>query len=420
MKSTSLKLSAVTAFIILLTSCQKDYTDPTVKTVATGTIMTIADVRALYEPGKTLKISENISVYGVVTMDESTGNLYKESYITDETGNLYLRFISGTGLYTGDSIRVNINGAKILKYNQMLQVDSLHPDNSIVKIATQQFAAPEITTIESLEANLDAAQGKLIQLNNVWFVDGGQGNTFADAVTQSTGSFMIRDLGGSEIEIRTSGYANFASDTLPSGVGTFIGVVSQFGLPSSWGNALQVIIRDPNELEMNGAAPILVHSKDFEDQSLTSGGWTSQLVSGANSCEWAIYAAANSAAKISNNSNLVCESWLISPAFDLSSANNASIEFTNTIRFDPGPQLQLVVSTNYTGAGDPNLATWIDITATVPANGWDTDDTQWTFVPSGTIDLSNFTSPNVYVAFKFEGTNTTSVTWEVDDVKIYK
>ena len=71
------------------TSCKKDFDDPTINVVPTGNVLTIAEVRALYQPGKTIKIAEDISVYGVVTMDESTGNLYKESFITDGTGNLY-------------------------------------------------------------------------------------------------------------------------------------------------------------------------------------------------------------------------------------------------------------------------------------------------------------------------------------------
>jgi len=132
-------LGIITVVLITFTSCTKEFEDPTVKTIPIGTVMTIAEVKNLYVPGQEVKITQDISVYGVVTADETTGNLYKESYIQDETGALYLRFTSSTGLYIGDSIRVNLNGAKILKYQQMLQVDSLHADNSVFKIKTQQF-----------------------------------------------------------------------------------------------------------------------------------------------------------------------------------------------------------------------------------------------------------------------------------------
>jgi hypothetical protein len=397
--------------IVLFTSCEKEYVAPESKAIPMGNVLTIAEVRALEIPGTEVSITEDLSVYGVVTMDESTGNLYKESYITDATGNLYIRFISSTGLYVGDSVRVNLKGAKILRYNQMLQVDSLHPDNSVTKIATQVYQTPEVTTIADLVNDMEAAQGKLIQLDYTWFIDGGQGLTYADAANLTAVSRVLQDLNSSQIDVRTSGYANFANDTIPSGVGTFIGVVAQYN------SGLQLLIRDPNELSLNGVAPILVHNKNFDDQSLNSGGWTDTLISGVPSCAWGIYAAANSAAKISNNPNLACESWLISPAIDLTGANNASIDFRNTIRYDVGPQLQLLVSTNYTGIGDPNLASWTDITNSAT---WDVDDSSWNFVSSGSVDLSAFAQANVYVAFKFMGTNTTSVTWEVDEINVFK
>jgi hypothetical protein len=411
MKNLHFILSTLLVLSILFTSCEKEYVAPKSKAIPMGNILTIAEVRALEIPGTEVSITEDLSVYGVVTMDASTGNIYKESYITDATGNLYLRFISSTGLYEGDSVRVNLKGSKILRYNQMLQVDSLHPDNSVTKIATQAHQTPEVTTIANLVNDMEAAQGKLVQLDYTWFVEGGQGKTYADAANLNAVSRVLQDLNGAQIDVRTSGYANFANDTIPSGVGTFIGVVAQYN------SGLQLLIRDPNELSLNGVAPILVLNKNFDDQSLTSGGWTDTLISGVASCSWGIYAAANSAAKISNNPNLACESWLISPTIDLTGANNASIDFRNTIRFDAEPQLQLMVSTNFTGMGDPNVASWTDITGSAT---WDVDDASWNFVSSGSVDLSTFAQANVHVAFKFIGTNTTSVTWEVDEINIYK
>lgn len=414
MKYIYYKISAIVLVLILFTSCEKTFDDPTPKTVTEGNVLTIAQVRAMETIGSPFTITDDISVYGVVTMDESTGNLYKESYIADATGNLYLRFISSSGLYIGDSVMVNLKGAKILRYNQMLQIDSLHPDNNIVKLATQQYKTPETTDIDALLNDLEAAQGKLVQLDNTWFTEGGHGKTYADAPNLTAVSRFIKDLNGDSIEVRTSGYANFAGDTIPSGGGTFIGVVAQYN------SGLQLLIRNPNELNLNGPLPQLVLSKNFDDQDLNSGGWKDTTMVGPSSCDWGIYAASNSAAKVSNNSNLVCESWLISPSIDLTGGNNATMDFRNTIRFDSGPQLLLMVSTNYDGISDPNTATWTDITNTVPIGGWDTNDASWDFISSGSIDLSSFAQNGVYIAFKFEGTSSTSVTWEIDEINVYK
>jgi len=417
MKNTTIKISTLIALILLLSSCAKEHNAPAIPELATGKIMTIADVRAMYVPGQTVNITEDISVYGVVTMDETTGNLYKESYITDETGNLYLRFISGSGLYTGDSIQVNLNGSKIIRYNQMLQVDSLHPDNNIVKIGTQQFKTPEIVSINSLINDFEAAQGQLIELENVRFVEGGLGLTYADAANQTSKSRYLQDLGGTQIEVRTSGYANFANDTLPSGVGSFYGIVAQYN------SGLQLLIRDPNELTLSGQPPVLIHEKNFNDQSLTSGGWSSQTIVGPASADWGIYAATNSAAKVSNydfgsSSAVNSESWLISPSFDLSTTPGPFFSFKNVVNYALNPEIQVLLSTNYDGTSNPNTATWVDLSSLATL---DNDDSTWSsWTNSGNISLSSYTQSSVYVAFKLAGTTSSSSTWEIDDIKIYK
>lgn len=403
--------------LIAFTSCTKEFDNPTVKTIPTGTVMTIAEVRALHVPGQEIKITQDISVYGVVTADESTGNLYKESYIQDETGALYLRFTSSTGLYIGDSVRININGAKILKYNQMLQVDSLHADNSVFKINTQQFRTPQVVTISDLLANIEGFQGKLIQLDNVRFVARNQSLTYADGVNKvSTGRFL-QDLGGSQVEVRTSGYANFANDTLPGGNGTFVGISAQYN------SGIQLLIRNTNEVDLHGAIPIEI-IKNFDDQSLTSGGWTTTLVNGPIYAAWAMYIATNSAAKIScyNSATTmgeVSDAWLISPAFDLSTSSSPLFNFRNVVRYGTAPALEVLVSTNYDGVSAPSTATWSNLTSLA---AWDTDISSWsTWTNSGNLSLTPYKSNATYIAFRHQGQNISGVpTWELDDIKIIK
>jgi len=389
----------------ITSSCKKDFDDPTVKVVATGDVQTIAQVRALYQPGKTIKITQDISVYGVVTMDETTGNLYKESYITDATGNLYLRFTTGSGLYVGDSIRVNLNGAKILKYNQMLQVDSLHPDNSVVKLSTQNFQAPEVISISSLLNDLDAAQGKLVEIDGAFFAEGGLGFSYADAANQVAGSRYLFALNGDDIEVRTSGYSNFANDTLPSGSGKFIGVVAQYN------DGLQLLIRDPQELDMAGQAPTL---KTFNDQSITSEGWSTQVVIGpfdwstTNQGSNSYYAALTNY----NSGNTAAEVWLISPAFNFSNSTTPSLSFKNASNYN-GPDLEVYVSTDYDGTSLPATATWSPLSAILSGGGF-----EW--VSSGSINLSAFLGVNTHIAFKYTGTSSDGKTWELDNIIINK
>ena len=405
MKTLIKPLSLFFVLTALISSCKKDFDDPTVKVVAEGNVQTISQVRALYQPGKTIKITQDINVFGVVTMDESSGNLYKESYITDGTGNLYLRFTTGSGLYIGDSVRVNLNGAKILKYNQMLQVDSLHPDNSVVKLSTQNFQTPEIISLSSLLSDLDAAQGKLVQIDGGFFAEGGQGLSFADGANQESLSRYLFDSNGDEIEVRTSGYANFADDTIPSGKGAFIGIVAQYN------DGLQLIIRDPQELDMTGEAPTL---KTFDDQSITSGGWTTQVVTGQFDWYTTDQGSSTHYAALTNydNGNTASEVWLISPSFDFSNSTSPSLSFKNASNYN-GPDLEVYVSVNYDGTSAPSSATWSPLSATLSAGGFD-------WASSGAIDLSSYTGANTYVAFKYTGTSSDGKTWELDNITINK
>jgi len=76
-----------------------------------------------------------------------------------------------------------------------------------------------------------------------------------------------------------------------------------------------------------------------------------------------------------------------------------------------GPDLIVLVSTDYNGSSDPNGAAWDTLSATLsPGN--------WAFTQSGSIDISSYNDTSVYIAFKFISTASESATWEVDGIKI--
>ena len=104
------------------------------------------------------------------------------------------------------------------------------------------------------------------------------------------------------------------------------------------------------------------------------------------------------------------DDWLISPALDLDNYNNEILVFQNALGYT-GPDLQLKISTDYDGGGDPYSATW-----TAESFTFSTEYFEWT--ESGEIDLSGYDGSAVYVAFHFTSTNSESATWEVDDIEI--
>ncbi|MFN8274535.1 MAG: choice-of-anchor J domain-containing protein [Flavobacteriaceae bacterium] len=115
-----------------------------------------------------------------------------------------------------------------------------------------------------------------------------------------------------------------------------------------------------------------------------------------------------------NNANV---DWLISPVQDMSGYSSAQISFDNAYKFD-GPVIELYVSRNYSGSGDPNASgvTWTKI------NGANLSPGNYSYVNSGKLDMSAFAGSGneaVYVAFKYTSTTSASSTWEIDNVKIY-
>ncbi|WP_316795655.1 lamin tail domain-containing protein [Pedobacter agri] len=112
-----------------------------------------------------------------------------------------------------------------------------------------------------------------------------------------------------------------------------------------------------------------------------------------------------------SSGNILNEDWLISPALNLSAMNYAVLSFWTRSAF-AGDKLQLKVSTNYTGSGDPALATWINLDGKFPEPGSDI----WT--KSGNIDLSAYKVSPVYVAFIYNSTTTSASRWTVDDFAV--
>ena len=83
--------------------------------------------------------------------------------------------------------------------------------------------------------------------------------------------------------------------------------------------------------------------------------------------------------------------WLISPAYDLSGLTSASLSFKSYIRFDGGA-LDVLISTDYDGMGNPEDFSWDTITDQVTLA--DTDS----LIESGDFDLANYLTSSTYTS----------------------
>jgi hypothetical protein len=115
---------------------------------------------------------------------------------------------------------------------------------------------------------------------------------------------------------------------------------------------------------------------------------------------------------VSGPGNITNEDWLISPQLDLTGFNIPLLKFQAINRF-AGPQLQLRVSTNYPGYGNPNLATWTTINGRFPEENTNV----WTLCDS--INLSAFKTGTTYIAWVYNSTTAAAARWTLDEIQLF-
>ncbi len=404
----------VPLIVLLFTACKKDVDHPPVNKLSNDHIITLKEVIDMYQ-GEEVIVTDTISVYATVTMDEVEGNIYKNLYIQDQTGAINMRMTSSADLFVGDRVRVNLLGATINNYNGVMQLDNIDPDTKIVRQKQDQPLAPEFVSIADIDTNM---VNQLVRLDGVQFADADLNKTYADAAGQSSQNIILQDCFGSSIILRTSGFANYAGDSVAKGNGSIIAIVDRYN------DDLQLKIRSIKELDLSAErcsgvtlTPGASMFKNFDDNSITSGGWSVIQVEGIHT--WEVSTAGGAPdpyLKISNydGGNTACENWFISPLIKFTSGSNPVMSFDNDVNYS-GPHLELFVSTEYTGSGDPNLVNWTNISGTVT---WDSDGSNWGFENTGDIDLSDFSGQSVYFGFRYTGTNSNGSTWEIDEIII--
>ncbi|MBA2611703.1 MAG: choice-of-anchor J domain-containing protein [Bacteroidetes bacterium] len=411
MKKNILNLFLLIALFIGVTSCKRKGEIPPVK--PQGTSLTIADLKAIASCTNNCNKVFTTDTYlsAVVLADDVTGNFYKETFVRDATGAIHLTFKAAPIIFIGDSIRINMKGLSI-GYNPttyMLEVDSIDTDKSMIKLGAGTYPQPKVLDMNLINTpNYFAGFiNDLVEIKGIGFSPADANQLYVNINTTAQ-SRLMNSCGGDPITLRTNAYAKFAGQKTPSGFGNIIGIATNFGTTK------QLVIRNTTEWSMTYTScvtPGLYIKKNFNDALITSGGWTTQNVTG--NINWVTSTLGSWAnkpyAQISNfvSGNQVCESWLISPPINLSASTNPILTFQNACNYT-GPVLEVLVSTNYT-SGSPNTATWTPLTYTLSAGGF-------AFVNSGNISMSAYKTSGVTIAYKYTGTASSGRTWELDDI----
>ena len=401
MKNKVLNIFTLLAMVgMMFTACKKEYPEPPIQDLPVGTVYTIADILEM-ESGTVFNY--DASVYGIVTADEQSGNLYKAAFIQDRaTGaalELHLDAVSGVRI--GDSIRVYLKDVTYSLYNNLPQLSNFEADGHIIILANNKPIEPAKATIA--EINQGKYLAGLVRLENVKFTEQ---NTFADPSTYGNRTLADPTDYSQTVIVRTSNYANFANDSLPQGVGNLTAIASVYN--STW----QLIIRSASELEFSGYTPggdaDLPYYQDFTS---SFGTYTTYDVEGSQS--WEIDYNTAKMTGYANSTNYKNEDWLISKRFSMENVTQATFTMTYIARYfnDLDKDITLWVSDNYNG-GDPSQAHWDPVQAS-----W-TSGNNWTDFVSTTVDISQFTGKRVHVAVKYLSDDVKAGTIEVQSILI--
>ena len=416
-------LLALFAVSLMFTSCKRKFeTPPRANEPAVSSFITIDSIYQKFKtyyvtptvsPTQLFRFSGDVTLECTVTADEVSGNLYKTVYVQDATGGLKINLLNSGGLYTGDKIRINLNNVVLNDYGDVVQLDSVNLLKNIYKISSGNIVTPKKIMFSEINTLLGFGgiykyQSQLVLLDTVEFAAGDKMETYADAVNKATKEITLVNakIGGTGTAVvRNSGYSNFASSLVPCGSGSVVVIMGQFG------STPQLTLRSIADVKLsNGNCPLVV--KSFNNNSVTSGGWSTYNVTGTINWTTDTYNS-RTYGYISNyvgGTNYACETWLISPPFDISSAPSPYLTFESAYNYT-GPALEVYVLSNYT-SGNPNAAITGTLAPTLSSGSWN-------WVSSGKVSLTSYAGANKRIAFKYSGTASSGSTWEVDDIAVF-
>lgn len=415
----------------------------------THSIAQLKAINGKYKGGDdTTVISQDITVSGIVTADDRSGNYYKQIVIEDTSGAIAVN-IDAYSLYNdypvGRKIYIKCKGLVLGYYgglptlggsfDEQLNINGISGNQiepHIVKGDVGHVITPVSVTMSQVKSfsPTNAANqqllNRLITITDAEFADGELGKTYTDPTASTNRN--LQDCSGSTIVLRSSNYANFHAITVPGGHGAVTGIYTVYSSSgTNW--TPQLIIRDTTDvkfynLRCDGSTGNYLFKENFETISTTSGtpvsltGWTNFAQNGSIQYTGATFGGTKFA-KISafGSGQATVTTWLVTPGITLPGNGAPKLSFQTIDGYDNGATLKVFVSTDFSGSGNPSTATWTPLTATVSSGHTAGYGPAW--VNSGNIDLSAYVGKKVYVAFRYDGGDPSkTTTFELDNVKV--
>ena len=234
-------------------------------------VISIAQLKSNYatqlaQPYGMAEITDDIQIKGYVMANDNGGNVFSQISLQDATGAIVIA-ISDNGiagyLPVGTEILVNLKGLYIGNYGYQTQIgtpySSERKQESVSRMSkirgyqhfnyTNHTITPTIPLFDQsriTDANyLNENAGRVMTIKNVAFQQAGIKDyaNRADVVNNNACERALVGLNENNIVVRTSVYADFAADKLPTGQ------VDITGLFTRYNNKWQIIIRQVSDVK---------------------------------------------------------------------------------------------------------------------------------------------------------------------------
>lgn len=261
-----IKVFFVLLTALLFTGCVHDdkYNEPDTAAYQCGDLKatkTLAEVKAMTQ--NTVITTDDV-IEGYVSSTDETGNIYKYIYIQDKPENptqgltvsvdavsTYLHYPQGSKIY------IKLKGLAVGQYGSFVQLGAMNgtafgriPEkqvaaNLIKSCTTSAKIVPKVMTLKELGVANDQYVGVLVEIKNAEFAAKHLCMQYAPAGTSVDRQLIDPTSSATTRVVRNSGFASFAGNNLPSGNGSFVGILSKFN------STYQFYINRESDLKMD-------------------------------------------------------------------------------------------------------------------------------------------------------------------------
>lgn len=235
-----IKFCSAVLLTVGLTGCKAPF-DPEDEAVFGGQEISVHYLKSLYK-NTPLRITDDYVIRGQVVSSDAAGNFRWSLIVEDETGGIELKV--GLSPYheqypMGREVRVKCAGLMLGAYGRTIQLGSGSEDERyetgfidrerigehIILTGKPGGRVPAVLTPEILSMRyVDCA----VRVENVRFINEEQGLDWGDGENYVERHLQFLASPTDTLAVRTSPYAGFAKEELPSGAGSLEGVLTQF------------------------------------------------------------------------------------------------------------------------------------------------------------------------------------------------